>query len=997
MKKNYLPVLITLFISLLLPLIWFINGHIRGSGESGLPFYDLNLQYNLSKHSWSPALLGNARGLSLASVLTDAFLSYLQNQGIPNFIIEALFIGTLFFVAGVSIYYLTKLFFPKLATKYLLLSTLFYWFNPISLVNVWNRFLYNYMIFWALLPLSLFLFIKGIKNKKLIYSIMSALVSLIFSYALSSPAFNELLWLGYSFSFAFYFIVNRKSRVFLIKYFLLNVFFFIIVNFWWIGQVISFIYSNAYGSIVTQYFDFEGNLSSLRLIGDLLGLLRNNFIYQHGTFFISGPSWARYFNYFPVKIVSYLLTFIIIYSIYKYRRKKSIIFFALLYVFSLFLMTGSQLPLGFLFEFIFMKSTVVQVFRNPFEKFGYIFSLASAPLVSYGLYKIINKINGVIKRRTIFILCVLFIVLVWGLPFITGSIFKGRDPRQPGKLISNEVEVPIYYKAADDWLVNHGSGLRFISFPLGGEGIFYDWVHPYGGVELSGTIFHNSNISFNTTVPYFSEVVSGLEKSLLNDMNFYKIASLMNVKYIILREDIDWKYDSFRDPEIIKKFLDSKKEQYKYVGDFLNVYIYEITNNIKSKIWVSNNTVLIDPTPLVSDLSRFNLPNDTVLLSDNDQQIDIDSNINIVKQNQRMFLPKRESDDLSYEDLISKLLYARYLPGSKLYPLIQLKESIERFGLDTQVDRFIFDITHLGKRAVEISNLCRKNSDTKVLIDSIRRYENELIKFEKLYPEKFQNTIDNPHLSLMIDEFNKHYLLFQESQKNSTNENKHEMDKLVGFLNVKMIKYGFLEMYSSENTDSGIDRILYRFDVASDGIYTILMDSEKWNIYYKSKIKDMAVTLDGVKQIFKESEDNNMFILGDVDLKKGLHEITVEIPESVDLFSYIYKDSQIILDSVTNSSAEYKIENFDPFISYNIAFDYWIKNGDSLNYSLCHDNEYSNEEGCGSFVRTAHIDNYNHDFRNINFSYTPRAGASTMRLVFETKPYSDCEKVRRFP
>ena len=125
-------ILIIFSLSFLLVLIWFRHGNLMATGESGIPFYDLALQYDINKSAWADYTLGHPTNISVAGAPTYYFLSLIQEMGVPAFIIQAVFFWIILFSSGLGIYYLTKHFFPEILDKYLILAVLFYWFNPIS-------------------------------------------------------------------------------------------------------------------------------------------------------------------------------------------------------------------------------------------------------------------------------------------------------------------------------------------------------------------------------------------------------------------------------------------------------------------------------------------------------------------------------------------------------------------------------------------------------------------------------------------------------------------------------------------------------------------------------------------------------------------------------------------------------------------------------------------------------------------------------------------------
>lgn len=590
-KHNLSHAAFLLIVPLVLGIIWFRSGNILGAGESGLPFYDLKRVLTIVSHTWATPLLGGSIGIQVGAIPTDWFLSQLQNLGVPGFAIEALFFVFLFIVAGFSIDLFTKELFPNLNKGFRLLAVWFYWFNPISLVTVWNRFLYNYMVFWALLPLSLLIFLKGLRSKNYHFAILTAFSSAIFSYALTSIVFNALLFFTLLYSFLFFFLLG-KNKLFGIKYLLLFLICFILFNFWWLNQLFSFSLSSGYSSTVSQYFKPNENFFTLQVLSERLGLLSNIFAFTHYDFFAGGMSWAKMFISQPILFLNLLVMTLILWVILRLKNIKEVVFLGSFLTAVVYLMKGIRPPFGELYQFIFLNLPILQIFRNPFEKFSFLLLLASAPLFALAVERLLHSIKGSLVKLLIWI-SVFGIMIFWGYPFWTGLIFTG-----------NETQVPEYYRKANDWLKSQGDNFRFVSLPLGGEGMTYTWDKPYSGVELSTTLFDTPNISFNTSVPYFSDLVSNLTKYEF-DKRILEFFPFINSKYLVWRNDVDFRGRRMADPLIVREKLDQFAKDGLISTKFTDnsLAIYELNDKAKqwSKIYISSNLVWSNE----SDLSQF--------------------------------------------------------------------------------------------------------------------------------------------------------------------------------------------------------------------------------------------------------------------------------------------------------------------------------------------------------------------------------------------------------
>ena len=226
-----------------------------GAGESGLPFYDLSIASDNSRWAWADALMGNANGINVASHPTYYILSKLESLRIPNFIIQATFMYIILVAAGFSIVYLTKTLFPKIKNEVLVVTAFFYLFNPFAAVNVWNRFLYNFMTFYALFPLVLALFIYGIKKKNYLYAIYIGLATIFFSYSLTSVSSVILLLGTLVFSALFWSLLSRSRKDFFynLSFLCITLCAFALLNFWWLGQLFTFVGSSGYSSSVPPF------------------------------------------------------------------------------------------------------------------------------------------------------------------------------------------------------------------------------------------------------------------------------------------------------------------------------------------------------------------------------------------------------------------------------------------------------------------------------------------------------------------------------------------------------------------------------------------------------------------------------------------------------------------------------------------------------------------------------------------------------------------------
>lgn len=547
------------FLATTLVTIWFYEGDILGTAEAKIPFYKLERFADITQWAWTDYALGNSTALTTASFPFWIVLAYLQNLGLPGFIIQAILFWILLIVAGLGIYFLTKELFPEIECHNALVAVLFYWFNPISLVVVWNRFLYNHMTFFAILPATLLLTYKGMKSKNYMLALYTVLFWALFSYTFSSYAFISLLWITVIFLLIVFITAEKslKKAVWLIKYFSLLILFFTLINFWWLTQAFSFLSSKSLSEKISIFFTAGGNLQTLTILSQKLGNIIDLLRFSHAAFYgftkeftQEGPTWVDAYQSPLLILFSLSLSGLIFWIIIKLRSRLEILLLGSLFISALFLAKGDNPPFGRLFQLVFVNIPFFQIFRNPFEKFGLLLPLAASPLLAMAVHTLLELFNKNF-RSPIYLFIILSIFFTFGYPYWSGLVFTSVFPPADNYNVGYKVKVPPYYQEADEWLKSQGNNFRFIGFPLGEEGITYQWEKGYSGVESGEILFSTPNILFNTTIPYYSLIVERLEELLFRTNEFSRITNVLNAKYVMLRSDIDYREREMRNPQSV--------------------------------------------------------------------------------------------------------------------------------------------------------------------------------------------------------------------------------------------------------------------------------------------------------------------------------------------------------------------------------------------------------------------------------------------------------------
>ncbi len=577
--KMFKYILLILTFATILVTVWFKDGNVLGTAEDSLPLYNISHFLPESQFAWMehPGL-GRVTINLTAARPTYELLTFLQRLGLPNFLIQALIFWFILVGSGLGIYFITKEFFPKLQDIYIFSSVLFYWFNPLSMVNVWNRFLLAYIFSFGLLPIISFIFIRGLRTKNYLWSLIFVLILPPFGFAFTYLAFDILLWI-FLFTLTLLFFLTQEeldTKLFYIKYFFLTLLLFILTNIWWIGQVASLtLYKNISSSVLN--FDVSANLGTLDALSRKLGSLSNIFRLVNSSFINENSlSWMRIFNSLPFVVMQYLITAIILRSIIRGRKNKFVLISGGLFFISIYLAKGTSPPFGEIYQFIFTYIPSLQVFRNPFEKAAFILSLSSSLLIGFSLFDLSQQIPKKFGNLLLFFFLG-FILIIWGFPFYTGLVFTSPDSPTNKPDVGYQVKVPLYYQEADKWLSSKGSNFRYIGFPLGDEGITYNWEKGYSGVELSSALFSTPGVLHRTAVPYFTDLVPQIQEILLSQNDFSKLANSLNARFFFVRHDINFELRKMNNPTVIDNNLAirEKNNEIKKVATFGQLTFWE--------------------------------------------------------------------------------------------------------------------------------------------------------------------------------------------------------------------------------------------------------------------------------------------------------------------------------------------------------------------------------------------------------------------------------------
>lgn len=516
------------------------------------------------------------------------FYFSLSSIGISLSISQALLNSILFMGAGFSLYLLVASIFGTGTAKVRFIATfaaIFYMFNAYNMM-IWSPWVGGiyFLAAYSMFPLMFAFFIRGLKSKNLLKNgILFGISSLVFVSGNVNIPFPAIIFFSLFLYFIFHIVFiskNKAERFYALKFASIAASIYVLVNLWWIAPTISNLGTTAQIISMMDPLGWLANFSSyssilnvIRLYGypgwENYFLLHPSFYYvptiMHNPFFIA-------ISFLPPIVFSFTLL-LKKYWIKQINATKIVFFLFLFYILSIFLSKGTQEPLGDIFYWLYSNVPGLTIFRSGFVKFGIMIALSSAILFGLSLSTIyeylknlkITKINALKKWNVGRISVVVLIGLILVLNY---SFFNG-DVVQP--FYHN---TPSYYFNAANYLNNQTGNFNILQL-YGGPGrwVVYSWGEGdiYIGTDVDSQLFKMPIIhpGDNFLADYVTQQLAS--NSSLQIDNYL---NLMNIKYIILHNDIDTDFYNFTSPQVFQNNLSmqnvSLEQNFGKLGIYLN-------------------------------------------------------------------------------------------------------------------------------------------------------------------------------------------------------------------------------------------------------------------------------------------------------------------------------------------------------------------------------------------------------------------------------------------
>jgi hypothetical protein len=625
-KRAHALDLLFIFSFATLSLTWF-RGDLVISG------YDFDFPLNLTRNFvnyfyvwWDKFPPGLTLPQSLTQIPYQTLLAFLGVIGLSPSFAEKIVFYILFASCGASMYYLSLVLNTERKRIANLCSALFYMVNPFSMIFLW-RYLTLALWFYAYFPLALGLFIKGINNqeKKLLNILLLSLVSFIMA-----PAFNNLtytiifclLLLSYFAFYISYLLLKRENKLKVkqvCQFTILTIIILVLTNSWWFIPNLPFSLEAFQGSITVRAKFLKMSGLSILEISSMNSTLVNVFRLMGHWAFNAGYLGDAYFPYAPTYslpifiLISFLIPILAFLPLLTSQMDKYIAYFGILALTGLFLIKGLNPPLGDFFKWLVINFPVLEALRNHYEKLGITVALSYAFMIGRGLNEIYLHMykksrESVVRsyrtfRKIVSIITVILLSIllfgVYAFPFWTGDVIYGGGRILP----SYRVKVPRYYYEADKWLSNQSENFRIFSLPLSRMCYAeFSWEEGFTGVDPSVWLFSTPTISRNTGESYNLPIrLAELLIEKKEDSSYIGwVLALLNVKYILLHRDANWKYIQSltgqyisTSPDSLKHILDSQEWLHlERSFDKLDFYRNEFWKPLL--IWATSKSILVE-------------------------------------------------------------------------------------------------------------------------------------------------------------------------------------------------------------------------------------------------------------------------------------------------------------------------------------------------------------------------------------------------------------------
>lgn len=864
------------------------KGGVLG-GDWAFPISKLEIDnaWKDSLYTWNHA--GNifgARQIASVSVVVMFIFKSLSTLGLSAQVIPKLLLVLIFSLASSNFnFFLRKNL--KITPLIALLGGAIYITTPIFFNYSLMGWLYV-LLFMALLPLFISLFIESVEQDRIRYAL---LCSLIFSIAALQS--QSLVWFPIvMFTIAISYLQKEGKFIIAARMAFFVMISFFILNMYWLPELILIPdRSLASTSIVTSTISLG---TSLRLSPvNIIRLWGSLFNYQFEISYIQ-----------RILFLSFLMPIIAIIGIYI-RRKKSDIIYLLFFLILPFLM--------YFLDRNWLASIPFSSLIRDVARFAVFSTFAVSVLVSVVLNEIYVSKN---KRKWYLLLCLLLLLFFNASPFWSGRLYSGGMEDYDFRFRTIGLR-PEYFELESKFQ-QEGNDKRALFLPTGGM------ISSSVDLRFNGAFQEMSDVyaSFSN-VPggvYFSDRDLGSSSSIISKLNqiiysndsnrLSSFLSKTGFDFIVFRRDLKYSSNDLQNDAVnIEKGLSqlvndgfasvyfdkdkllvlqlNKKNPLILTNSSLNVVLGSKENSIKEMLPITETSLI--PSSSVEPLKNISLFWN---------MLDSNSTITYESQNKLFSSFQQSTGESVQEKMIGEFVSLEKINNI----LISKKWKAAQQNLNDNLDQGIKNKNEATINSVELAKL---NSDfTK---DKYVAYLDDEIQESKIYFKKtdasdsFSNMKINGALQTIIgfDQQNKLYYCETSLKKGLNTIEVISLEPLfLVDLKQNQKKVSAPEIIFSKNNPT---KYSIKIDNITDDF--VIVFNESYNSYWKI-LKNSSMFSDGIipnNQHFVANGFANGWVIKVSDLEKaGIIHTDSEGKKSTEISLFFWPQSLLVLASVVS-------------------------------------------------------------------------------------------------
>ncbi len=884
--------------------------------------------WNLKEWTGTPFAWGSSLLFPFSSFFT--FFSFLK---LSAAVVERLWFIFILFQCGISMYYLAFVLFGEKYRLARLIAAVVYMYNLYVFIGLQGASVL--LLPYAVAPLMLGLYIRGISSRDYLkFGILFGLTSTIMSF-ISPPLVvsNVIVLVLYSLYHIFV-IEGKKGLLPVIKTAISSLLFSTVLNLWIILLIIYYLRSSYLvdiSSIFSEKLSWINSGSSSLEIFRLLGIW---YFFGYGAPGVPNFSYSALFknNSFFI-FLTFLLPILSLFALTIKRSNKYVSFFGLLILVAIPMAVGiypSDNPslTGKIYLWAYQKIPFFNIFKDNYRPFVAMIALSYSVLLGYlanflflhlkeklsfakqkllseapkrfkFLSLLVRKIKSTFDEHSRIIrflkdtrfkkiipfvppIFIISVILVISFPIINGNIFYEKMKIK---------QIPAYWYESAKWINDQKEDFRIFFLPEQRFALYF-WGHTTGEISLSlyqkSQIFTVASIAERPNVDLINQIYRSISRN--STLDTAKIAGLMNIKYILQRNDYDWSLSVKEEPPEYAKSILESKENISFSKTFGQLDFYQVSNQYFLPHFYIPQNIVYSPSN-IEVLSN--------ILSFNDYSVRPGIYLGGIKESvppkiDEIFVKGELENKITEEELgveakpeETVFPYVRQRPGSLLYPLVLKKEEYDKWKVRKEPEK-LFE-KHLFYASKRISEMLTFN------IYSLTNYKKEMMDalgvLESLRQEKNK---DFPKLLVKFEG-----VLWGHREKIE------EMGKFKDW----EITLADLERKINElKVEHDFSKLVYKLEVPKEGEYEIYLREEE--IEKSRDLETEELKIDG-----KKVETNGDWVkLDERYFKEGNQELT--LPLSGISENLIGEDL--------------RIKDYSPDSLYRISFDYKAPRGGSF-------------------------------------------------------------------